>query len=97
MARIYDPLKRGARSAIRSAVRNGTLPHPNTQPCVQCGQCWQPGAARHEYHHVQGYARPNWLTVAVYCGRCHLRHEARMRDGRGRFASMATGVQTSWA
>jgi hypothetical protein len=89
MARIYDPLKRGARSAIRSAVRNGTLPNANTQPCAQCGQRWQPGASRHEYHHVKGYEQAHWLTVAVHCARCHARRDARVRDARGRFAGLA--------
>ena len=32
--RIYDPAKRHARSIVRSAVRNGTLPKANTQRCA---------------------------------------------------------------
>ena len=89
MARIYDPLKRAAHSAIRSAVRNGTLPNANTQPCALCGQRWQPGASRHEYHHFKGYERQYWHTVVVHCARCHAQREARARDARGRYAGMA--------
>jgi hypothetical protein len=91
MPRVYDPLKRGARNAIRSAVRNGTLPHANTQPCAICGQRWQPGASRHEYHHVKGYEREHWHTVVVHCARCHAQRGTRARDARGRFAVLAAG------
>jgi hypothetical protein len=83
--RIYDPAKRHARSIVRSAVRNGTLPPANAQRCAECGATWGPGASRHEYHHLHGYDRPR--DVVCMCARCHVRHESRSRDDRGRFAA----------
>ena len=84
--RIYDPAKRHARSIVRSAVRNGTLPKANTQRCAECGATWGPGASRHEYHHAHGYDHPR--AVVCLCARCHVRHEGRARNAIGQFVVM---------
>jgi hypothetical protein len=85
MKRVYDSLKRGARNAVRSAVRNHSLPHPNTLPCCDCGQRWVAGLPRHEYDHIAGYERAHWFDIVVRCARCHAHYSPRPRDARGRY------------
>ena len=60
-----------ARASISRAIARGSLPRPNTVPCVDCGQVWAPGLGRHEYDHHLGYGAEHHESVEVVCRRCH--------------------------
>lgn len=70
-----DGDKRQARQRINVEVRTGRRPHPNTQPCTDCGHVWTEGERRHEYDHHQGYDAAHHLDVQPVCTTCHHRRE----------------------
>lgn len=68
---------------VSRAVLSGTLPNPNTLPCVECGDIGS--AKRHEYHHPNGYEAGHELDVLVLCTHCHKR-ETRRQMGLSTFS-----------
>lgn len=65
-----------ARQRINVEVRNGTRPHPNTLPCVDCGHVHRLGERRHEYDHHLGYAAAHHLDVEPVCTTCHAKRDS---------------------
>lgn len=93
VARDRDKLQ--ARQRINVEVRTGRRPHPNTEPCADCGHIWRPGERRHEYDHFLGYAARHHLDVQAVCTKCHRQRNAargetiQSRGDRGRYAPKA--------
>ncbi len=63
--------RRQARHRVNHQVDIGSLPDPNTIPCVDCGHVWAKGERRHEYDHHLGYGVGRHLEVVATCSRCH--------------------------
>ena len=55
-----------ARACVNQAVKRGTIPRPETLPCVRlCGN------QAEEYHHHKGYEKPHHRDVVPICILCH--------------------------
>ena len=66
-----DPAKQRARKRVWARVSRGTMPHPNTLPCTDCGRYRRPGGPRFEYDHPHGYVGDNAVRVEAVCKVCH--------------------------
>jgi len=66
---------RQARRRINYYVETGMLLHPNSIPCIDCGNVWRPGGPRHEYDHHLGYKAEHHDHVEAVCSPCHHRRE----------------------
>lgn len=62
--RICHPERQKAMDAVNNAIKNGKLPHVNTQLCYYC-----PNPAQ-QYHHWS-YLPEYWLDVVPICIKCH--------------------------
>lgn len=77
VAPARDGDRRQAQRRIQTLVENGTLPHPNTLPCKDCGKRWNGDKkSRIEYDHAKGYAPEFHETVEPRCVKCHKVAEA---------------------
>lgn len=76
-----DPIHERARKRVAYLIRRGILPHPNTQPCADCGHVWVAGERRHEHDHHRGYEPPHDVSVEVVCTLCHADREKDRRHG----------------
>lgn len=79
MTYLVSPEKRAARTAVRAAVSNGSIPPANALPCVDCGHIFD-GGTRHEYDHHRGYLPSFFLVVEAVCSLCHARRERLRRE-----------------
>lgn len=61
---ISHPERIAARHAVRQAIKDGQLPHPDSLQC----SCGEPAK---QYHHHKGYAPEHWLDVIPVCRKCH--------------------------
>lgn len=72
-----EPLeKRRARRRVHMRVRRGTLPHPSTIACRDCG-----GPAA-EYDHPRGYDGEAAVDVEAVCTSCHADRGVRRGEFR---------------
>lgn len=77
--RIQSVEKVRAHRAIQMRVRRGTLPHPDTINCSDCGHIGND--RRHEYDHYNGYQGEAKFQVQAVCSMCHAsRHKLRKTD-----------------
>lgn len=70
---IKHPEQRKARNAIRSAIRAGKMPQPDTLQChyyLQNPDCEKQAK---QYHHWHGYEPEHWLDVVPACITCHFK------------------------
>lgn len=75
-----DNDKLQARRRINYLVESGSIPHPETLPCLDCWDAIWANSYRHEYDHARGYVGENQLYVEVVCSRCHGIRERVRRD-----------------
>lgn len=66
-----DGDQRQARRRVQTLIENGTLPHPNDIPCVDCGNIYNGEKRGHEYDHHKGYAAEHHEDVECVCYPCH--------------------------
>lgn len=70
-------IKARAVEAIRSGIRAGQIPRPESLPCADCGS----DAAL--YHHHHGYSQPHWFDVVALCNPCHGHRHWKREDNSG--------------
>jgi hypothetical protein len=68
-----DGDKLQARQRINVEVRTGYRPRPDSLPCKDCGDIWEPGKPGHEYDHFLGYAAEHHYDVEAVCTKCQRR------------------------
>lgn len=67
--------KDSARSAVHRAIKAGKLPCATSLLCKSCGE------PAKQYHHHNGYDKPNWLEVVPVCTACHaIEHSKYLRN-----------------
>ncbi len=54
-----------AHGAIHRALKNGVIFRKNI-----CASCFKENQITH-FHHLNGYAKSNWLDVVELCAECH--------------------------
>lgn len=69
--RAQEGNKRQARSRVMALVRARLLPHPNTLPCMDCGDTEK----KREYDHYLGYGVTDHEKVQPVCKSCHVKRE----------------------
>lgn len=65
-----DPIKHKARQAVNNAVKSGKF---TKQSCSQCGE------PKTDFHHSNGYDKPNWFTGTWLCRKDHLKLHRELR------------------
>lgn len=70
--RLRNKVKNQARSAVTTAIKNGSLIRPSS--CVRCG------AEKPHAHHYAGYEKENALKVMWLCRMCHVREHRIVKD-----------------
>lgn len=60
-----EKIQQAASNVIRTLIRQGKLPSPDTIPCIDCGK------KAEVYHHHLGYNKSHWADVVALCKSCH--------------------------
>lgn len=68
--RLKNPLKHGARDAVKSALQKGILVKGD---CSKCGS-----KSEVQGHHHKGYEEENWLNVIWLCRTCHNKEHGKL-------------------
>lgn len=63
--RILHPEFQKAEDAVKSAIRAGKMPRPDSLKCLLCGE------PAKQYHHHKSYAPEHQLNVIPVCQDCH--------------------------